>query len=168
MEDLINGLLSYARLREKTIPEITDVNNLVHRIIQTIVPREFKVGVTILPLFLTERLKLEQVFSNLISNAVKYTPKENGKIVISCETLSDHYKFSVKDNGIGIETEYHEKIFELFQTLREKDEIESTGIGLAIVKKIIDDQHGTISVKSELGRGAEFIFTWPKGEIVES
>ena len=168
MEDLINGLLAYARLREKTIPEITDVNNLVHQLIQTIVPREFKVGVTILPLFVTERLKLEQVFANLISNAVKYTPKENGKIIISCETLDNFYQFSVKDNGIGIEPEYHEKIFELFQTLREKEEAESTGIGLSIIKKIIEDQHGTIFVKSELGKGAEFIFTWPKGEIIES
>lgn len=168
MEDLINGLLAYARLREKTIPQITDVNNLVHNLIQAIVPREIKVKVSILPLFRTEQLKLEQVFANLVSNAVKYTPIENGNIIIKCETLDDFYRFSVKDNGIGIDPEYHEKIFELFQTLREKDDVESTGIGLSIIKRIIEDQHGTIYVKSELGKGAEFIFTWPKEKTIES
>ncbi len=111
--------------------------------------------------FDAERFKLEQVFTNLISNAVKSIQHEKGHITISCQKFAQHYEFSIKDNGIGIEPEYHEKIFELFQTLREKDEKESTGIGLAIVKKIIDEQHGTIKVKSTLNQGAEFIFTWP-------
>ncbi|MNL50243.1 Phytochrome-like protein cph1 [compost metagenome] len=70
------------------------------------------------------------------------------------------HEFSVKDNGIGIAVEYHQKIFEIFQTLREQNEQESTGVGLAIVKKIIDDQQESIIVKSKLGEGAEFIFTW--------
>ncbi|MEP7265614.1 MAG: ATP-binding protein, partial [Bacteroidota bacterium] len=76
------------------------------------------------------------------------------------------FEFSVKDNGIGIDQEYHEKIFEMFQTLREKNETESTGIGLAIVKKIIEEQHGTIKVNSVLGNGAEFIFTWSVNKII--
>ena len=96
----------------------------------------------------------------MISNAVKYTPQSDGLIRISCETFGNLHEFSVKDNGIGIAPEYHQKIFEIFQTLREQNEQESTGVGLAIVKKIIDDQQESIIVKSKLGDGAEFIFTW--------
>ncbi len=125
-------------------------------------PENFRVEMKDLPVFYTERLKLEQVFNNLISNAVKYTPHEKGHIVITCTAFSSYYEFSVKDNGMGIEPEYHEKIFELFQTLREKNEKESTGIGLAIIKKIIDDQQCAIRVHSALGRGAAFVFTWPR------
>jgi signal transduction histidine kinase len=113
-----------------------------------------------LPEIFTERLKLEQVFVNLISNAVKYSQPEKGFIKITAKKIIDYYEFSVKDNGIGIALEYHQKIFEIFQTLREKNEIESTGVGLAIVKKIIDEHRETINVKSELGIGTEFIFTW--------
>jgi signal transduction histidine kinase len=162
MEDLINGLLDYARLRIKTTPEITNVNDIIAQISDSIVPRDFKMEVHDLPVILTERLKLEQIFTNLISNAVKYTSGTEGHIIISCKEYSDHYEFSVKDNGIGIDPEYHSKIFEMFQTLRDKDEKESTGIGLALIKKILDDQNCTIRVESALGSGAEFIFTWPK------
>lgn len=162
MEDLINGLLEYARVRRKTTAEITNVNEVVYHIIDSVVPRNFKVEVHDLPIIVTEKLKLEQVLMNLISNAVKYTNSDNCRIIISCKELGDHYEFSVKDNGIGIDAEFHSKIFELFQTLREKDEKESTGIGLALTKKILDDQNCSIKVKSALGDGAEFIFTWPK------
>jgi signal transduction histidine kinase len=164
MEALINGLLDYARTREKTPLEKLDVNELVQNIIDEIVPPHFKVDLDNLPVFYSERLKLEQVFTNLISNAVKYTPHENGHIIISCKEHPHAYEFSVADNGIGIDPEYHGKIFEIFQTLREKNEKESTGIGLAIIKKIIDDQHCTIKVMSAPGRGATFIFTWPRSE----
>jgi light-regulated signal transduction histidine kinase (bacteriophytochrome) len=162
MEDLINGLLDYARIRQKTALERTDVNELVGEIVETIVPRSFTVETENLPVIFTERLKLEQVFTNLISNSVKFTPNKNGRISIGCKEREDHYEFSVKDNGMGIEPEYHGRIFEMFQTLREKNEQESTGVGLAITKKILDDQHCTIHVNSTLGQGAEFIFTWPR------
>ncbi len=161
MEDLINGLLDYARIREKTIPEKTDVNEMVSNIVESVVPRDFRILKDNLPVIVTERLKLEQVFTNLISNAVKYTPGPGREIIIGCKESDTHYEFSVKDNGIGIERQYHDKIFEMFQTLREKNEKESTGIGLAIIKKILDDRHCTIRVNSALGRGSEFVFTWP-------
>ncbi len=161
MEDLINGLLDYARVRRKTAPQITNVNEIVYQIIDSIVPRSFAVEVYDLPIFFTERSKLEQVFENLISNAVNYTPNKDGRIIISCKEYADHYEFSIKDNGIGIDPEYHSRIFEMFQTLREKDETESTGIGLAIIKRILDEQNCSIRVVSVLGQGAEFIFTWP-------
>jgi signal transduction histidine kinase len=162
MEDLINGLLDYARLRERTAVEYIDLNKLIGEIVEDIVPRNFRVEFHNLPAILGERLKIEQVFTNLISNAVKYSSEKEGKIVVSCKTLADHYEFSVKDNGIGIEPEFHEKVFEIFQTLREKGEKESTGVGLAIVKKIIDDQNGRIWINSQTGSGTEFVFTWSR------
>jgi signal transduction histidine kinase len=162
MEDLINGLLDYARLREKTNAEIINVKMMIDEIIESIVPRNFKVEMHDLPVIFTERIKLEQVFTKLISNSVKYSTTEDGLIEISCKEHPDNYEFSVKDNGIGIDPEYHSRIFEIFQTLREKDEKESTGIGLAIIKRILDDQNCSIRVISELGKGAEFIFTWPR------
>lgn len=162
MEDLINGLLDYARISEKTQASEVNVNELVRETVETIVPRHFKVDMDNLPTLFTEPIKLEQVFTNLISNAVKYTHHADGHIIITCVEFSDHFRFSVKDNGIGIDPEYHKKIFEIFQTLREKDEVESTGVGLAIVKKIIDEQQGSIQVISKPNEGAEFIFTWQK------
>jgi signal transduction histidine kinase len=160
MEALINGLLDFARLNLKTPSEKINTNALVMEIANAIIPRTFTLEIGYLPDLFTERIKLEQVFANLISNAVKYTPQDVGMIQISCKIFPDFYEFSVKDNGIGIAVEYHQKIFEIFQTLREQNEQESTGVGLAIVKKIIDDQQETITVKSKLGEGAEFIFTW--------
>lgn len=166
MEALINGLLDYARINRRTTPELVDTNILVHEITEPIVPRNFKLHIHNLPELYTERIKLEQVFSNLISNAVKYSKTENPVIEIKCEKLENIYQFSVKDNGIGIAPEYHHKIFEIFQTLREKNEMESTGIGLAIVKKIIDDRGEKISVKSNPGEGTEFIFTWRNNKVI--
>jgi signal transduction histidine kinase len=160
MEALINGLLDYARMNRVTSAELVDTNTLVLEIIRSLVPREFTVKVENMPKIYTERLKLEQVFVNLISNAVKYSPLDNKSIHIRAQKIADHYRFSVKDEGIGIAPEYHRKIFEIFQTLREKDEKESTGVGLAIVKKIIDEQRETIQVRSTEGKGAEFTFTW--------
>jgi light-regulated signal transduction histidine kinase (bacteriophytochrome) len=113
-----------------------------------------------LPKIFTERLKLEQVFFNLISNAVKYASPEKGFIEIGCLQNNHIFEFYVQDNGIGIDPQYHNKIFEIFQTLREKNEIESTGVGLAIVKKILDDRGETISIASHLGEGTVFSFTW--------
>jgi signal transduction histidine kinase len=165
MEDLINGLLDYARISEKTQTSDVDVHKMVRDITESIVPRNFQTEINNLPQLHTEAIKLEQVFTNLISNSVKYTPHQNGHIAISCKEFPGHYQFSVKDNGIGIASEYHQKIFEIFQTLREKNELESTGVGLAIVKKIIDEQHGTITLKSIPGSGTEFIFTWNKQKM---
>jgi signal transduction histidine kinase len=162
MEALINGLLDYARINQRSPRDEVDLNALVRDIAQLIVPKSFAVRIAELPVFYAERLKLEQVFANLISNAVKYAHRPDGHIKIGCREHHDHYEFSVADNGIGIAPEYHDKIFEIFQTLRERYEKESTGIGLAIVKKIIEEQHGRISVRSVPGQGAEFIFTWKK------
>jgi len=162
MEDLINGLLDFARLRERTTAEVVDTYQIVKDIAELLIPRDFTVEIGPLPDLYAERIKVEQVFINIISNAVKYTNRPDGVIRVSSRELGEFYEFTISDNGMGIDPEYHEKIFEIFQTLREKNEKESTGIGLAITKKIIDDQHGTIRVESEPEKGASFIFTWPK------
>lgn len=163
LENMINGLLEYARIgRVKKNLEDVNVENLIVDLIDFLIPRTFEVELKgDFPQLKTEKLRLEQVFSNIISNAVKYSDKVNGKIIISSKQAGDFYEFSVFDNGPGIQEEYFEKIFMIFQTLRERDAFESTGVGLAIVKKIIDDQKATIYVESEIGKGTTFIFTWP-------
>jgi len=166
MENLIDGLLDYARIsREKQIKEEVDVAELINDLAEEIIPKEFEFTVGKLPKLWTERLPLRQVFSNLISNAVKYTPEKGGKINISCIENEFHYEFTVSDNGPGIAQQYHQKIFVIFQTLRDMHDSESTGIGLAIVKKIIEDRNCTIRINSYAGNGADFIFTWPKKMI---
>ncbi|RYZ28842.1 MAG: HAMP domain-containing protein [Chitinophagaceae bacterium] len=162
MEDLINGLLEYARLRHNTHIELVDSEEVVREICDSIVPRDFEITLNNLPELYAQKIKLQQVFANLISNAVKYSNPGKGKIEVSCVAMQHEYLFSVKDDGIGIDGEYHDKIFEIFQTLREKDQQESTGIGLAIVKKILVDQHCKITVTSSGGQGSIFTFSWPK------
>lgn len=170
MESLIAGLLEYARIGRVIKPiEKVDVRQMLNEIVDMLVPPDFKVIISNkIPEIYTERIRLQQVFSNLISNAVKYSGNENRKIIIRCIQKPQHYEFSVCDNGFGISREFHDKIFGIFQTLREKNEIESTGVGLAIVKKIIEDKKGTIKVISEEGKGATFVFTWPKESNIET
>lgn len=163
MDELIDALLHYARIsRSQSVKEFVDINVLIGEIVESIVPQDFEVIVEEMPSFRTEKVRLEQVISNLISNSVKYASDRPGCIRISCKELKSHYEFTVADNGIGIDSKYHEKIFIIFQTLREKHATESTGIGLSIVQKIIEDQHCKIKVESNLGEGASFVFTWPK------
>lgn len=164
LENMINGLLEYARVgKVKKLQEKVNINELLLEISDLIVPKNYEFIIDgVMPVITTEKLYIEQVFSNLISNAVKYNRKEAGKIIIRAKELGSFYEFSVSDDGPGIQPQYFEKIFVIFQTLQERDAFESTGVGLAIVKKIVDDHHGSIRVESESGKGATFIFTWPK------
>ncbi len=115
-----------------------------------------------MPVLFTDKIKIQQVFSNLLTNAIKYNDKEKIYIRVDMKETADKWEFSVEDNGPGIEPQYHEKIFVIFQTLNARDNFESTGVGLAIVKKIIEEEGGKIWIESEKGRGAKFCFTWPK------
>ena len=164
LEDLINGLLTYARVgRTAQSADNVDVNQLVEEIADLVVPPDFTLRVGPgMPTFVTDRLGLQQVFTNLLSNAVKYHHRGAGQLEITCQEVGQHYEFRVQDDGPGIAPEYHQKIFLLFQTLRDRNTAESTGIGLSIVQKIINEHHGTIRVDSAQGQGAGFIFTWPK------
>ncbi|MCC9135658.1 ATP-binding protein [Pontibacter silvestris] len=165
MENLINGILALARVgRTKQVEEKVDVNVLLEEVADMMTPpKGFVIDVQEnMPVLHTIRIQLQQVFANLISNAIKYHDRDNGLISVKHHETESYHVFSVSDDGPGIEPEYHERIFVLFQTLQERDAVESTGVGLTIVKKIIEWQGGSIWVNSEPGRGATFTFTWPK------
>lgn len=164
LENMINGLLEYARVGKiKKGNEKINLNVLLNDIKDLVAPSNTVLKINgNMPEVFAERILLEQVFSNLISNAVKHNNLRDPEIVIDCIEKMEWYDFSVADNGPGIEQEYFEKIFVIFQTLQERDAFETTGVGLAIVKKIIEDHKGSINVKSELGKGTTFTFTWPK------
>jgi signal transduction histidine kinase len=164
-ENLIRGILSYARVgREQPEKEMVDLNQFFADIMENMPIRHgIKLQMpTSLPIIFTERIPLQQVLSNLIGNAIKYHDKPDGKISVGFADERTHYEFTVTDDGPGISQIYFEKIFMIFQTLNERDTIESTGVGLAIVKKILDDRKQTIRLKSTPGQGASFTFTWPK------
>ncbi len=163
LENMINGLLDYARIgKVKKELENVDLKATVKELSDLLVPAGFKVIIGDLPVVRTEKLQIEQVFSNLISNAVKYNDKERGEIEISCRDLGTLYEFKVRDNGVGIHEQYFDKIFLIFQTLKERDAFESTGVGLAIVQRIIEEQKASIHVDSLPGKGTTFTFTWHK------
>ncbi|MEO1341857.1 MAG: ATP-binding protein [Cyanobacteria bacterium J06635_13] len=165
MEGLIQGLLNYFRVgRKKTPTGTVDVGALVREAIDLLAPPpelKFEIAAD-LPKIETEVLLLQQVFNNLLSNAIKYHPSQQGKIAITVSEQEKFYQFSVTDDGLGIDPQYHDRIFTIFQTLQARDTIESTGIGLSIVKKIVEAQGGKIWVQSQLGEGATFCFTWSK------
>jgi len=165
MEALIEGILQYSRAgRIKKSYSKVDLNAIIAEIIDSystngncrfVVPEN-------LPVINTERIILEQIFGNLISNAIKYNHTHQPLVEIGFENNLNNYTFTVKDNGPGIAKEYHEKIFVIFQTLQARDKFESTGVGLAIVKKLVEDAGGIIWVDSELENGSTFTFTLPK------
>jgi PAS domain S-box-containing protein len=165
MQSLIDGILSYSRVSRTEVKyETIDTDKLIEEVLNIIaVPASFEiVKEAVFPLINADRVRMEQVFTNLISNVVKYHDKESGKITLGHKKLENVHEFSVADDGPGIPPEYHEKIFVIFQTLEARDKIESTGVGLSIVKKIIEENGGTIKVESVPGEGTKFIFTWPE------
>ena len=109
--------------------------------------------------------RLTFVLAHLLKNAIKFMDKPAGKITIRCVDEKSHWKFSVTDNGPGIDKKYHERIFQIFQTLTPRDVHESTGIGLALVKKIVELHGGTIWIESMAGEGCTFFFTLPKEKV---
>lgn len=168
MEGLIEGLLQYSRVgRMQVASETVKVEKLLAEIIDSLAPPSgFEVKVEPgMPTFVTEKLALQQVFANLISNAIKHNRGESGHIKISVKELDDFYQFSVADDGPGIAPQYHDKVFVIFQTLEARDKVENTGIGLSLVKKIVEGQGGSISLESAEGEGATFRFTWSKQPI---
>ncbi|MCD6012240.1 MAG: histidine kinase [Flavipsychrobacter sp.] len=167
LEGMINGLLDYARIgRTKKSKTEISIDSLISGLIDLLVPENFAVIIASpLPNIIAERVLIEQVFANLISNAVKYNDKADGTIWISYNDLGHYYEFNIADNGPGILSEYYDKIFIMFQTLKERDAFESTGMGLAIVRKILDEMKTSIKVAPRNGGGTIFSFTWPKEQI---
>ncbi len=170
MEDLIQAILDYSKADKRMGDEVkVDTNELVKETADFIgLPAHAKLHIAEnMPNMVTDKTRLSQVFSNLIGNGVKYNDKEIPEVTVSSETHDNGWTFSVKDNGPGIDPKFHEKVFVIFQTLNRRDDVESTGVGLAIVKKIIEDQGGSIWIESEPGQGADFKFFWPKVKKVK-
>jgi signal transduction histidine kinase len=165
MNALINGLLQYARVgRENIDTSPVNLSQLLAEVVDLLDPPiEFQIKFPLdLPSIETQTLLLKQVLSNLIGNAIKYRNSPNGKVEILVEDRESCLEFKIVDDGPGIAPEDQKKIFGIFQTLVSRDDLKGTGIGLTIVKKIVESRGGAIWVESELGKGSTFSFTWPK------
>jgi signal transduction histidine kinase len=165
LTELIDGILHYSEIgRVTNRREVVDLGKLVSETIALLdPPAQIQVAVCgPLPAVVCEKVRLGQVFHNLIDNAIKYMDKPQGRIEVGCTDQGNVWRFAVTDNGPGIEEKYFEKIFQMFQTLVPRDQRESTGIGLPIVKKIVELFGGSIWVESKPGAGSTFFFTLPK------
>ncbi len=163
MDHLINGILKYASIDQvDSLRRKIDLDIVVKELIETIyVPEHITLSIlNKLPELHIDKFRVHQLFQNLISNAITYMDKEKGIINIDCKEEENNWVFSVEDNGMGISDKYHQKIFEIFQTLENNDA--STGVGLSIVKKIIDIYDGKIWLSSALDKGTTFYFSLPK------
>jgi len=165
MEKLLNDLLAYSRAgRIQLSPQRVDTRVMVTELVEEIEP---PLGFTVLidealPILATARVPLELVLRNLIDNAIKHHTRCDGQVAIAAQDCGDHVEFSVIDDGPGIAEQYHTRIFELFQTLKPRDQVEGSGMGLAMVKKIVESQGGAIRIESSENHGTAFYFTWPK------
>lgn len=162
MDALISGILEYSSVGKIRIEHYAvDLNYLVNDILNFIVvPNHITITHDKLPIINGDKYRLQQVFQNIITNAIKYNDKEKGVITIKAFELNDYWKFSIEDNGKGIEEAYFKKIFETFQKLQ--NDADSTGIGLSIVKKIIEFYEGDIWIESKINEGTTFFFTIKK------
>ena len=170
MQNLINDLLELSRVTTRAKePELTDCEFVLNQVLSNleVFAEENKATVShsSLPEVMSDSTQLAQVFQNLIINGIKFHSDEAPKIHISAERKASEWVFSVQDNGIGIDPQYSEKIFEVFKRLHGKEEYPGTGIGLAVCKKIVERHGGRIWVESELGKGSSFYFTLPVNPI---
>jgi len=167
MQTLINDLLSYSRLETRgKPPEPTDSHDALGRALANLGTAIRESGALVtnddLPMVKADEGQLVQLFQNLIGNAIKFRGQEPPRVHISAVSKGNEWLFSVRDNGIGIAQEYQERIFTIFQRLHSREEYPGTGIGLALCKRIVERQGGTIRVESEPGSGSTFLFTLPK------
>ena len=164
MHELIEGVLQYSRAGRTEAQRIeVDTRKIVLQAVELLAPpARFDVVVAAdLPVHRCDPVRVGQVFQNLIDNAVKYMDKPRAEIRVGCQRQGGVCACFVADNGPGIDRRYHERIFKLFQTLAPKDDNDSTGIGLAIVKRLVESWNGRIWVESEPGQGSTFWFTLP-------
>jgi signal transduction histidine kinase len=165
LEALIDGILDYSRagrVREKI--ERVDTGALLAECRDLLAPdspASIEIGPD-MPTLMAERIPLQQVFMNLISNALKHAGRRDVRVQITCAEVGEGYDFAVKDNGPGIAKQFHDRIWGIFQTLQPRDRVEGTGIGLSVVKKLVESRGGQVSIESEAGAGATFHVLWPK------
>lgn len=167
MEKLISAILEYSQAgRKKSSSQSICVKSLLEQVIDSIAPPpEFTIEIAEgMPQLITEVIPLQQVFANLISNAIQHHDRPDGLVKITAIERDNFYEFAISDNGPGIAREDRDRIFQIFQTLDKQRAIDSdsTGIGLAIVKKLVESQGGKIEVESEIDRGSTFRFSWKK------
>lgn len=168
MRDLIDDLLSYSKINSQPIRRdiftIGDILMAITAEIQTTIhEKNAVINWDCTYEINADMIKIKQVFQNLITNSIKFQKLDIQPIInISCEENTDYWQFCVKDNGIGIKAEYHERVFDLFQKIHNKSEFEGTGLGLAICKKIIAQHGGKIWIESTFGEGTTFYFTIAK------
>jgi PAS domain S-box-containing protein len=164
MQTLLDDMLEYARVgRSDGDLSHVDSAQLTREIIETLsLPSAFTIEVGPMPMFLTHRTPLQQVLRNLIGNAVKHHDRPEGRVEISSMDHGDRIEFIVHDDGPGIAQDYHEQIFRMFTTHKPRDTVEGSGMGLALVKKIVEGCGGAVQVESAEERGATFRFTWPR------
>jgi light-regulated signal transduction histidine kinase (bacteriophytochrome) len=167
MQKLISDLLQYSRVSTRgKEPEPTrseEAFDLARANLQAAIEEsEAEVTAEPLPTVLADGSQLAQLFQNLVGNAIKYRrPGERPRVEVSAEPDDGRWRFEVRDNGIGIDPEYHDRIFGIFERLHGREEYEGTGVGLAICKKIVERHGGRIWVESEPGHGTAFRFTIP-------
>jgi signal transduction histidine kinase/sensor domain CHASE-containing protein len=165
MNALIEGLLEYSRIGKAAHSRgRVDSGELLAEIIDSLSPAD---GIIVevaanMPTLYTDRLHLSQVFSNLIGNSLKHGKSKQGHIAVTVQNQGEYYEFAVTDDGPGIPPEYHDKVFMMFQTLAVHDYGSNTGIGLALVKKIVQEHGGRIRLESDEGNGTTFRFSWPR------
>ena len=163
MESLISNILAYSSIttdhKKRDEVDLNTTLETVYRLL--LIPQDISIEVlTKLPIVKGDATKFQQLFQNLISNAIKFSDKEKGRIKIDYTVSKSHYQFSIEDNGIGIEEKQHQKIFKIFHSLHTSKE--STGIGLSIVKKIVELYEGDVWLQSTVGKGTTFYFTIKK------
>jgi PAS domain S-box-containing protein len=171
MNRLIEGILEYSRVgSEEVVHDALDTAALIEDVIASVVTPD---GVSIrvagtLPNVVYGETQLRQVLQNLIQNALQHIERSDGTIVISCDDEGAFWRFHVRDDGVGIPERHMERIFGLFQTLKSKDEVHSTGVGLSIVKRIVERNGGRVTVASPPTGGADFSFTVPTKDSTPS
>jgi PAS domain S-box-containing protein len=167
MERLIRDLLDYTQLQRLDVPEDTDCGEVIANVLANLQNAMVESGAEIeyqdLPAVRMHKVHLQQIFQNLIGNSLKYRSDQRPVVKIAAEKAGGEWIFSVKDNGIGIDFEYRERIFGLFKRLHTSERYSGTGIGLAICKRAVERYGGRIWVESERGRGSAFYFTVPAG-----
>ncbi|MBI2911412.1 MAG: hypothetical protein HYY05_04660, partial [Chloroflexi bacterium] len=168
MQQLINDLLAYSRVSTSGVDFApTDCAALVEQVANDLRPAIEAAGARLtwdpLPTVLADGPQLRQVFQNLIGNAIKFHGADPPRVHVAAEPLEGEWRFSVRDNGIGIAPAYADRIFVIFQRLHTQAEYDGTGIGLAICKKVVERHGGRIWVESAPGRGSSFFFTIPQG-----
>ena len=172
MSQLVDDLLTLSRVGRKNVDfSFVDFNELINEVVKDIdkyiKERNAVLKCSNLPKALVQKTWMKQVFQNLIQNGIKFNDSPTPTIEIGYTNHNFYYEFYVKDNGIGIPKEYHDRIFKLFEQLQPREEYGGTGAGLAIVRKIINEHKGDIWVESEEGKGTTFYFTIEKFFIGE-